>query len=56
MALLEPLGTLELIDSLKNGLCTYTVCSVWVSEVTCEVDLMRLNLLEELDDDVDVGL
>ena len=57
VALLEPLcSTLKLLESLENGLCTYSVGSVWVSKVTCEVDLVRLNLLEKLDYDVDVGL
>ena len=56
MALLEPLCTLELLESLENGLCTNSVGSVWVSKVTCEIDLVWLNLLEKIDDDVDVGL
>ena len=56
MALLEPLLALKLVDCLKNGLGTYTVCSMWVSEIACEINLMRLYLLEKLDDDVDVCL
>ena len=56
MALLEPLCALELLESLENGLCTYSMGSVWVCKVTFEIDLVWLNLLEKLDDDVDVGL
>ena len=56
MTLLEPLCSLELVDSLKYCLCTYTVSSVWVSKVTGKIDLVWLNLLEKLNDDVDVLL
>ena len=56
MAILEPCFAFELLKSLKYGFCTYSVCSVWVSKVTCKIDLMRLYLLEKLGDDVDVRL
>ena len=56
MAFLEPCLTLKLIDCLKNGFCTYSVCSVWVSEVSCKIDLVWLYLLKKLLDDVDVSL
>ena len=56
MALLEPFLALQLIDGLENSLCTYAVCSMRVGKVSCKIYLMRLNLLKECDDDVDIGL
>ena len=56
VALLEPFGTLKLVESFEHCLCTYAVCSVWVCEVTCKIYLVWLNLLEELNDDINVGL
>ena len=56
MTLFEPCLALKLVESLENCLCTYTVSTMRVSEVACEIDLVRLYLLEESDDDVDVGL
>ena len=56
MALLEPLCAFKLVEGLKNSLCTYSVCAVWVSKVACKIDLVRLDLLEKCCNDVNVGL
>ena len=56
VAVLHPSLALKLVEGLKHGLGADAVCSVRVCEVSCHIDLVRLNLLEQVDDDVDVLL
>ena len=56
MAFLEPSFVLELVDGFKNGLRADSVCAVGVGKVTGKVNLVRLNLLKQILDYVDVGL
>ena len=56
MTFIKPCLSLELVQCLKNGLCTYTMRAMRVCEVTGKINLMRLHLLKKLYDDIDVSL
>ncbi len=57
--ILEPLGTgglLGLVDGSQHSVGTLAVSAVWVGQVGSHIYLVRLNLVDELDDRCDVGL
>ena len=56
MAFFEPSLIFELVQGFKHGFSADSVCSVRVCKVTCKVNLMRLNLLEQIYDYVYVRL
>ena len=49
MAVIQPICILKLIQCFKYCLSTYSVCTMRVSEITCKIYLVWLNLLEKFD-------
>ena len=56
MTFLKPICTLQLIQCLQRGLCTYTMRAMRVCQVTGQIYLMRFHFIEKLHDDVNVLL
>ena len=52
MAVLKPLLAFALTQRLKNSFCANPMSSVRVSEVACNINLVRLNLVEKFENDV----
>ena len=56
MAFFEPWRACQLVQCLKNSLCTYSVCTMWVSKVTGKINLVRLDFLEKFNDYINIRL
>ena len=52
MAVFKPLLAFALTQRLKNRFCADPMSSVRVSEVACNINLIRLNLVEKFENDV----
>ena len=52
--MLQPLLTLETAQSLQNSLRADTVRTVRIGKIARKIYLMRLDLLQKVDDDLDI--